>query len=340
MASLNDLEIRLPQLPSEEEWMNAISELEGHEREAVIIRAKGYSLLNDFNEPKASYERLGWLNLWSKNMTALESAIKAYQNNSDWLLQTISRSTFEWWLHIITIIEPIHDLIKFEESNLKVAIMDSYRENTYKKTLDRLRAYAVWCLWNDRKYFQERVHPKTLTAAWDPDPAKEILSDEARLASYEQLYGKLESEIDENILKQGKEDQKRLLNEKISRIDQWLDDPQIEKWHKIILEIPRTNRGTVTFFDLFDPIDTVIKRLYKFGIRFTYTEYMASSMGLHGSTMKQFININDSGISLRLQMNNKADETLFRGIVSKCNQNIVLLGVVNHFILKNEKLRN
>lgn len=339
MASLNDLEIRLPQLPSEEEWMKAISELEGHEREAMILRAKGYNLLNDFNEPKASYERLGWLNLWSKNMTALESAIKAYQYDSDWILQTISRSTFEWWLHVMAIIEPVYDRIKSEESNHKIVNLDLYRGMNIK-TIERLRAYAVWCLWNDRKYLYERVNPKTLEAAWDPNPAKDILSDEARLEEYETFYGRLKSEIDENILKQGKADQKRILNEKISRINRWLSDSQIEEWYKKILEISQNNKGTVTFFNLLDPIDTVIKRLKKYEIKFTYIEYIEGSMGLHGSTMEQFVSIDDSSVCPRLQMGNKADETRFNGIISECNQIFLLLRAIDHDILKNEKLRN
>jgi hypothetical protein len=41
MTSLNDLELHLPKLPTEEEWSKAIRELEGRQKEAAIVRARG-----------------------------------------------------------------------------------------------------------------------------------------------------------------------------------------------------------------------------------------------------------------------------------------------------------
>ena len=116
MSILHDFELRLPQLPTEEEWINVINEHEGPTKEAVIVRARGYNLLTDFYEPKATFERIGWLNLWAKGVVALESAISAFQEGLDWVLQTASRSTFEWILHVYVLIEPIFDLIELEKS--------------------------------------------------------------------------------------------------------------------------------------------------------------------------------------------------------------------------------
>ena len=98
-------------------------------------------------------------------MTALESAVPAFQYGSDWVPQTISRSTFEWWLHILVIIEPIYDLIELQKANHKIIVLDKTHENAQRKTVERLRTYAAWCLWKDKIYFQEHLHPKTLKAA-------------------------------------------------------------------------------------------------------------------------------------------------------------------------------
>ena len=196
MPSMNDLTLLLPQLPSEREWMKTISELEGRSKESATVRAKGYNLLADFQEPKASFERIGWLNSWAKAMTALESAISAFDYGSDWVLQTISRATFEWWLHILVIIEPMYDLIEIERSSHKVVVSGRTHEYAKRETVERLRAFAAWCLWKDKIHFSERLHPKTLEAAWDPNPAKEILSSKEALEKYEMLFGRLESETD------------------------------------------------------------------------------------------------------------------------------------------------
>jgi len=154
MPPLNDLELHLPQVPTEEEWNKAISELEGRIKEAAITRAKGYNLLADFQEPKATFERIGWLNLWVKAMVAIESAISAYQEGLDWVLQTTSRSTIEWNLHAFALIEPISDIIELEKSieksKHKVIVSSRSREYSYRKTVERLRAYAAWCLWSDK----------------------------------------------------------------------------------------------------------------------------------------------------------------------------------------------
>jgi hypothetical protein len=339
MPSLNDFELLLPQLPTEEEWIKTISELEGREKEAAIVRAKGYNLLADFQELKASFERIGWLSFWAKAMTALESAISAFQYGSDWVLQTISRATFEWVLHVLVIIEPISDLIEIEKSSHKVVVSGRSHEYSQRKTVERLRAYAAWCLWSDKVYFNELIHPKTLEKTWDPNPAKGILSNEEALERYERLFGRLESETDDKKLKQGRAEMERLYKEKIRRIDQWLGDAQLKEWYDKILEVSRKNRGAVSFFNLFDPEATVSKRLQKHGLRFGYAQYSVSSMGLHGSTMEQFILIGDSVVAPKLQMDNKADETLFEGVISDCNYLFVLLGMINHFVLKKAELR-
>lgn len=339
MPSFSDLKLHLPQLPAHEEWMKTISELEGRDKEATIVRAKGYNLLADFQESNASFERIGWLNSWAEAMTALESGISAFQYGSHWVLQTILRATFEWWLHLIVISEPMIGLLQVEKCGHKVVVSGRAHEYAQRKTVERLRAYAAWCLWKDKIHFRERLHPRTLEAAWDPNPAKEILSSEEGLEKYEMLFGKLESETDSRKLKQGRAEQERFFKDKIHRIDQWLGDTQLREWHDKILEVSDKNRGIVSFFNLFDPEATVSKLLQKHGLRFTYTRYSASSMGLHGSTMEQFLRIGDSEVSLKLQMDNEAREMLFDEVISECRLLFVLLGAINHFVLKNAELR-
>ncbi len=86
MIKLGDLELQLPKIPTDEEWTNVINELQGLEKEATVVRAKGYTLLAAFNESKATLERIGWLNLWAKTIVALESALSAFKEGLDWTL--------------------------------------------------------------------------------------------------------------------------------------------------------------------------------------------------------------------------------------------------------------
>ncbi len=338
MIKLGDLELQLPKLPTDEEWINAINELQGLEKEATNVRAKGYTLLAAFNESKATSERIGWLNLWAKTIVALESSILAYQEGLDWVLQSVLRTTFEWVLHCRVLFEPFSST-EPEKSKSKVVVPIRSRKDSQRKTVERLRAYAAWCLWSDKVLYRELIHRKTLEGVWNPNPAKKILDNEKDKEGYERLFGTLVIETDEEKLNKDRKEMVRLYRNKIARIDKWLQDPQLKSWSEKLIKLSKKKKGAFSFFNLFDLDATIPKELMKYGLRFGYATYSKSSMGLHGSSMEQFIIIGDSKIGPKLNRANKADETLFEIVISDCNNIFVLLGALNYFVLKNEKVR-
>ncbi len=334
MSVLSDYNLVLPQIPSHEEWIEYIESVEGQERDISILRAKGYNLLADFNETSATYESLGWLSLWAKVMAALESIIPALHSGSNLILQSLSRATFEWMQHQLAITDPIHDLIQNMQINKQV-IMSDY---LYRSVIDRLRGYAAWCLWSDRKFYQELIHPHTQNDIWDSKPAREILDDGEKLRRYEELYGPLNSETDEKILRQGRTKMERKYREKIRRIDQWLGDTKIEHWCKKLLEMKR-NGKPLTLFGLFGDDNTIRKRLPKHGLKFAYTNYSESSMALHGSSIEQFMFIDDSSIAPKIQVDNQVEENLLETVIFNCNHMIVALAMIDQYILRKSELR-
>jgi hypothetical protein len=339
MLSLKGFELHLPNLPTEDEWLSAISGLEGLEKQASIVRARGYNLLTKFSEPKATFERIGWLNLWSKAIVALESAISAFAEGLDWVLQTTSRSTFEWNLHAAVLVEPIFDLVDLENSSNKVVVSNRSREYSRRITVERLRAYAAWCLWSDGVYYSDLLHHKTLTRVWDPNPAKKILANEKEREGYERYFGMLVTETDEE-LRKGRKEMEAIYREKKARIDRWLQVPQLKPWSDKITQLSRANKGNVSFLNLFDPDATVAKQLKKIDMRFGYVQYAKSSMALHGSSMDQFIIIGDSVITPRLNVAKHGDEILFETIIADCNRLFVLLGWIDFSAMTNEGVRS
>jgi hypothetical protein len=335
MTSLKELKLILPQLPTEEKWIELINDLEGLTKEAAIVRAKGYNLLADLDESKATFERIGWLNLWTKAIVALESAMSAFQEGLNWVLQTIARSTFEWVLHAYALIEPISDLLEIEKSNRKVVSSKWARLHSDKMTVERLRAYAAWCLWSDKESYHYLIHPKTLKKIWDPIPAEKILADKNYKEDYEQLFGNIKVVTDHEILSKGQKEMDSLYRKKIACIDELLRDPQLKSWADKILEISRKKKGSVSFFNLFDPDATVIKKLKKLGPQFGYILYSEGSMALHGSSMEQFVIIDDSKVTPKINIKEQADERLFEKIISDCNRILVILYSIDHFLLKN-----
>lgn len=228
MSPLKELELRLPKLPTEEEWIAVINELEGLNREAAVVRARGYNLLVDLYEPKATFETIGWINLWSKTIVALESAMSAFQEGLDWVSQTTARSTFEWVLHTYVLIEPILDLAELDKSSPKVVIINRSRMYSRNMTVERLRAYAAWCLWSDKVSYKNLIHPKTLAGIWDPNPAKKILGNKKDKEGYERFFGSIKVETDKEKLSKDRKEMERLYRDKIARIDKWLEAPQLK----------------------------------------------------------------------------------------------------------------
>lgn len=333
MSALSDYNLVLPQIPSEEEWIEYVESLEGRERDISILRAKGYNLLADFDETSATYERVGWLSLWAKVMTALESIIPALHSGSNLILQSLSRATFEWMQHQFTITDPIHDLIEHIQTSREI-VMTEY---AYRSVVDRLRAYTAWCLWSDKNYYQEIIDPRTQKNIWDSRPAREIFKNPEKLQCYEKFYGPLDSEIDDDKLKQGRRKMEALYREKIRRINDWLGDITIQHWSKKLEENNRSR--TFSFFSLFEDNGKITKQLNKYQLRFAYASYSEGSMALHGSTIEQFMFIGDSEVAPKIQVSNQVEENLLETVLFNCNHILVALAIIDQLILKKPGLR-
>ena len=116
------------------------------------------------------------------------------------------------------------------------------------------------------------------------------------------------------------------------------------KWVDKIKKIDLDNKNNgryrfVSFFDLFDSPGSIPKQLHKHDVRFGYGSYMHKSMALHGSTMEQFIQIDDSIVAPKIKSNEDDIQNNFLEVVSSCNQIFVHLAAINHFVLKKPEMR-
>ena len=339
MSVINKLNLRIPKYPSLEEQIIEIEKFDGILKDAATVRYQGCNLLQDFCEEKASFERIGWLNLWSKTMIAIESSAVAYDKNLNWVLQTISRSTFEWNMHVYVIVEPIIKLNNSSKPNInKVVDLESVSEFSYKKIIERLRAYAAWCIWSDRDLNKKLLHPKTINELWDHTIEKKILSNSKIKELHERFFGKLDIETDEKILRQNRQEYLEKLRKKKVKLDLLLRDPQINKWSDK-LDFAHKRRKQTSFFTLYDDQPSITRNLEKMRLRFAYSAYSKGSMALHGSSMEQFISISESEVFPIINGEGKGDKSLFEKIISDCNRNFVMLGSINHSILNDKKFK-
>lgn len=342
MLELTDYKLKLPKLPSEQEWLDTVKGMdEGYMKEAIIISARGHCLLSDITEEKATPERLGWLSLWTKTITALSSATSAVESGSDWLLQVILRSTQEWLLHAKVLTDPIHDLNSKHDAlralSDKVIIHSASIEQSHRDTVDRLRAYAAWCLWSDLKYFEGLIGSRNMNKIWEPST---IGKEERDLQI--KLFGRaeFESESDERELSEGRRRMQAILEEKVSRIRKWLSDPHVRPWCEKIEELcKQKNIPCPSFFALFGDEGTVSSQLKKWGLAHTYAIYSGGSMAIHGGTLEQFLFVDESAISPKPPGDKQEAESCFEVVLGHCNLIFLKLASIDQHILKKPELR-
>jgi hypothetical protein len=343
MAELTDYCLELPDLPSEQEWIEAVEQIdEGPERDAALVLARGSNLMADVTEEKVTSERLGWLSLCTKMLVALQSAISAAESHSEWLLEIISRSTTEWMLHawVLNDSDFHQDFSRLRELSEKIVVLPSSQDHSLRETVDRLRAYAAWCLWSDLEYFTRRIDRRNMNEVWSPDPTVpvELTVSEEQREKLEQLFGKVEAGPDASELREGRKRIEAVLQEKIDRIRLWLSDPFLEPWYEKIKARPE-GKSSLSFFALFGDESTIFKQLRKLGVPQAYSTYSSASMALHGGTLEQFILVGDSTISPKLSPDMDEVEKNFKLIISNCNIILVLLASIQQNILNRPELR-
>jgi hypothetical protein len=132
-----------------------------------------------------------------------------------------------------------------------------------------------------------------------------------------------------------------MYTDKIKQIDEWMADPRLRKWANAIDHASRNNIVGVPFFVLFDRSDTSIpKRLLKEGMRFCYPSYILSSIASHGSSMDEFIQIQDNTIKPLLTGDEEQINTLAPEVIFRCQHIFTILHTLNNEMVKNPQTRS
>lgn len=271
MTDIGAMQLSIPPL-WEKDWDNAIRNSEGIEQHLLKMQLSTVNLLHEINDLSFTFARLAWLNMWTKTFSILEGVLCASPKNSLYILNVLARAAFEQVLHLQTITEPI---------------------NSDKEILARLNAYAAWCLWNDKILYNQIVQKENLDGAWCLKPAKEIANNEESLKAFEALFGQLMEEIDEKKLDNGKLLQWTQAQLSINRIDGLLNHPDLSFWYEKLQKLTSKKRRSVPFLDLAGIKGGVWGCLKTLNLQFGYPIYSVLSMGIHGSSMEQFVSIEE-----------------------------------------------
>jgi hypothetical protein len=299
-TGLHRLTLNVPRL-WDRDWQTAIKEASGADSFLLNVAGRAAHLLKLISDCSVTFERLAWLSIWTKSFSILEGARAAVFQNSQYLLELLSRTSFELALHALTVSEA--------------------------DTVDRLRAYAAWCLWNDRHFQKEFVDPPTLKGIWNPQPAEDIMKDADERRLYEKLFGPLTVETDHKELRKGRLLQQNEEQFRLHRLENWLDHPDLRPWRDRLLNLAGTGGNRqISFFALFNETErSVARRLQSLDMRWLYLAYVKGSMFVHGSTLEHTFFLHEETLTPLFTGHDESVEDHAQLVGSMCNKVLVLL---------------
>lgn len=330
---LDEYKLSIPKV-SIDDWQRAIESATGLAREILTAQADGAGLLQNLKETVASTERIGWLNIWSKAFAALEAVAAAVTHNSNMVLLLTQRNTFEVMLQMHTIMDPLR-MFKSKSHH------SNEQEYALRSCIDRLRAYTAWCLWHDKAYYKEVLNPKSMRDIWNFEFFNSMQKKAETAQALEQFLENVDMPLDEKTMVEGSRSMRKMYTEKIRQIEEWMADPKLKRWSDNIDRLASNNIVGIPFFILFDRADASIpKRLLKEGLRFSYASYIFSSMASHGSSMQEFVNIQNNLIKPVLTGDSQQINTLASEVIFRCQHIFTLLETINREMMKNPNLRS
>jgi hypothetical protein len=330
---LNEYKLGIPTV-SLDDWQIAIESASGQLRNVLAVQSHGARLLRTINEAMATTERIGWLNIWSKTFAALEAIAASLTHRSRLVLLLSHRTTFELMLQMHTVLDPLRYMPQAEPGQ------PAKKEYALRSCIDRLRAYTAWCLWHDKSYYKEVLNPKSMRDIWACNPDKLWPRAARAMPIVEQCQKKVNLKLDETTMIEGSRTMRKIYNERIRRIDEWMADPKLKKWAAAIEQASKKTVFGVPFFSLFDRADASIpKRLIKEGLRFSYASYIVSSMASHGSSMEEYIAIQNESIQPKLTGGEEQIENLASEVIFRCLHIFTLLGIINQEMANNPLIR-
>ena len=315
--------IKIPEL-FDKDWNKAISEADGIYKELTICQARAANLLKSINDSKATFERISWISLWTKVFAITDAIFSAVTRNSEYLIAILTRVSFEQMLQVYTIAEPIHKHFENDETANGSKSKLHNEVVAWKETVDRLKAYAAWCLWNDKQYFEELLHFKTQNGIFDIHPAVDIANDPAKLAFYESIYGILDAETDYREVKKERLRFQDNAQRNLVRIKSWLNYRELLPWKKLIST--KQKNKPVTFFSLFNESEySIAKRLKGMDARWMYASYMRGAMFIHGSTIENTLHFRNGIFTPLFIGTDESVQQSADGITTLCTYITILL---------------
>jgi hypothetical protein len=234
--------------------------------ELLAERARSVELLSGVNSTDVTPPRLAWLILWSQIFAAIRGVQAAIVFRSRLLLESTWRFSFETFLHLQAIMEPVLD-------GTDGAPDAPTPEAKAREVERRLTAFTAWCLWNDDNHIDWMMDPRTVQSLNQVVERTDLEADLSALRSQRQeIWDLMDTES---------------LDPWIRKMDRRRDGPD--------------ERHVFSFYELLGLETTsVTQRLITLNSGASIGAYSRASVILHGSTANHFLAVNEGTVTPRL----------------------------------------
>jgi hypothetical protein len=311
MPGLPDVRLLTPEFPN---WdaEKEVAEAGPVERGVVRLLARLRDMSEQMQGAQASPESIAWLHIWSRLFRTLHDGYAAWESQSAFTLELLSRAAFEVFLHTSIIFKPFLERTEPAGS----AMAQAFRAAGYWSEdliRDRLRGYTTWVLWGDRELCQSVLHPAQLHNVFDPEPGRKVVAELGPFGPLGPDWGEEVETLTDGEARAARQHTERLWRDRLKRTEAWLADPRLSDWTVRLRKLSSEPGGrTITLYRLFDEDERSIPdALRGLGIRWAYTPFQRASSQVHGSTLEGFLVLGEDFIAPNvLNVRQEADDNL------------------------------
>lgn len=334
MSAFKDYHLWVPDLWNRE-WHSAIQAAKGAERDVLKWQARAADLLKQIDDKEATPDRIAWFTIWTRAFSILEGVLAGLSYSSSTVLAVLDRMSFECLLHVEAILEPIARMWAANANGPKVVVSARIEELAWLQVRQRLQAYTAWCLWNDRSYYADLASAATLAEIWDPAPGLRLIADMKKYPGIEKLlHGHaMPVRTDRGTIARGRKQMSTELQARLSRCDSWLEDSRLIAWTQRLHKLADEHIRTPSFFELlFEHKPSVSKRLREVARRFSYSQYIAGSMVIHGSSLDHIVTIRKGLLYPTFVAQDEECESLSLQVGRQCDTTVVFLALIQKIL--------
>ena len=246
-------------------------ELADLDPDLLAERGRAVRLLDGMDTTDVTPPRLAWLILWSQIFAAIRGVQAAVVFRSRLLMESTWRFTFETFLHLQAILEPVLDR---GDGAPDASASDALAPDANAREVERrLTAFTAWCLWNDDNHIGWMVDPRTVQSLNELVERNDLEADLSALRSQRQeIWDLMDTEA---------------LDPWVRKMDRRRDGPD--------------ERHVFSFYELLGLETTsVTQRLMTLNSGASIGVYSRASVILHGSSANHFLAVKEGKVTPRL----------------------------------------